>query len=97
MAEEERGKRKPVEEIFKDAFKPGKKIEKGEAEEIPASEIFKDIFKPGRVGERIGVPEGEKVEVREERAKEKVNKMMEEKPISEKFKDIFKPGGVGEK
>jgi len=97
MAEEERGKKKPVEEIFKDAFKPGKKIEKGEAEEIPASEIFKDIFRPGRVGERIGVPEVEKVEVREERAKEKVNKMMEEKPISEKFKDIFKPGGVVEK
>ncbi|RLI88598.1 MAG: hypothetical protein DRO62_03475 [Candidatus Altiarchaeales archaeon] len=75
MAEKgKKGKKRPVEEIFKDAFKPRKRGER-EVEEKPISEKFKDIFKPEKVGEKMGISEGEEVEMAEEtekRSEEKV-------------------------
>jgi len=109
MAEEEKKeKEKSVEEIFKDAFKPGKRPEKKE-EEIPASELFKDIFTPKKVEGKIGIPEEEKTEMAEEIEKRLMEKeeipeeekakveVTEEKPASETFKDLFKPEKVEEK
>ncbi|MBN2014258.1 MAG: hypothetical protein JW778_03670 [Candidatus Altiarchaeota archaeon] len=99
---EEEAKKKSVEDIFKNAFKPTGKVEGDDAKEKSASEIFKDLFMKGKV---IGSPSAEEEEAlpeeEEEALLEEIEKRLEgrvdEKSVEDIFKNAFKPTGKVEK